>query len=172
MKTLCSVFAFLLLTAMLCAQAAKPAADSAPKAADLVSKESANARAYSGMYAFLKDGEFVQITVDDPTHVTGYVSRFGDGGSDKAEFIDHYFKNGKVDGNKLTFSTEIVRGLSFDFKGAVERGEGKTADDEAYFVLKGTLTENATDANKKVTSHASEVALKMFPKEPAPGVKK
>ena len=41
------------------------------------------------------------------------------------------------------------------FSGTFERGEGKNPGDEAYFVLKGTLTENISDANKKVTSHAS-----------------
>src|SRR5260370_11599550 len=33
---------------------------------------------YSGMYSFLRDGEFVQITVEDQGRVTGFVSRYGD----------------------------------------------------------------------------------------------
>jgi len=33
---------------------------------------------YSGMYNFLRDGEFVQITVEDEGNVTGFISRFGD----------------------------------------------------------------------------------------------
>ncbi len=159
------MFVFLLLMGILFAQAAK-------RAESVPSQDSKNGRAYSGMYTFLKEGEFVQITVDDPTHVTGYVSRFGDEDSGKAAFVDHYFKNGKLDGNNLNFTTEIVQGVAFDFKGAVERGEGKNPGDESYFVLKGTLTENRTDANKKMTSHSSEVAFRMFPKEPAPEVRK
>jgi len=55
--------------------------------------------------------------------------------------------------------------VSFDFKGSVVRGEGKNPGDEAYFVLQGTLTENASDANKKVTSHSQDVAFKMFPQD-------
>ena len=68
----------------------------------------------------------------------------------------------------MSFTTEIVHGIAFDFKGAVERGEGKNPGDEGYFVLKGTLTENASDANKKTTSHSREVAFKMFPQDAAP----
>jgi len=32
---------------------------------------------YSGMYNFLRDGEFVQVTVEDQGNVTGFISRFG-----------------------------------------------------------------------------------------------
>jgi hypothetical protein len=130
--------------------------------------------ACSGMYTFLKEGEFVQVTVEDEGHVTGFISRFGDGESDKGAFLDQFFKTGKLDGNKLIFTTDIVHGVAFDFKGTVERGEGKNPGDEAYLVLKGTLTENTTDVNKKITSHAREVTFKMFPQnaEPAPTARK
>jgi hypothetical protein len=129
---------------------------------------------YSGMYTFLKEGEFVQVTVEDAGHVTGFVSRFGDGESDKGAFLDQFFKSGKLEGNKLSFTTDIVHGVAFDFKGTVGRGEGKNPGDEAYFVLKGTLTENLSDVNKKVTSHAWDVEFKMFPRDvaPAPAVRK
>jgi hypothetical protein len=118
---------------------------------------------YSGMYSFLKDGEFVQITVEDEGRVTGFVSRYGDGESDKGAFLDQYFHSGKLDGNKLTFTTETVHAVWFEFKGTVERGEGKNPGDEAYYVLKGTLTDNASDAEKKVTSHSNEVVFRLFP---------
>ena len=127
---------------------------------------------YSGMYSFLKEGEFVQVTVEDAGRVTGFISRFGDGESDKGAFLDQFFKTGKLEGNKLSFTTEVVHGVSYDFHGTVERGEGKNPGDEAYFVIKGTLTENVTDVNKKVTSHPRDVVFKMFPQEssPSPGV--
>lgn len=120
---------------------------------------------YSGMYSFLKEGEFVQLTVEDDGKVTGFVSRYGDGESDKETFLDQYFKNGKLEGNNLSFVTETVHAVWFEFKGTVERGEGKNPGDEAYYVLKGTLTYNATDAGKKAITHPREVELKMFPKE-------
>jgi hypothetical protein len=102
--------------------------------------------------------------VEDQGRVTGSISRYGDGESDKGTFLDQYFRSGKLDGNKMSFTTETVRGVWFEFKGTVERGEGKNPGDEAYYVLKGTLTDNTSDATKKVTTHASEVVLKMFPK--------
>jgi len=123
---------------------------------------------YSGMYSFLKDGEFLQVTVEDGGSVTGYISRFGDGESDKGAFLDQFFKNGKLDGNKLTFTTEIVHGVSFDFHGSIDRGEGKNPGDEGYLVIKGTLTENVSDVNKKVTSHSREVVFRLFPQETTP----
>jgi hypothetical protein len=119
---------------------------------------------YSGMYSFLKDGEFVQITVEDEGKVTGFISRYGEEG-DKANFIDQFFRTGTLEDNKLNFATETVHGVWFEFKGTVERGEGKNPGDEAYYVLKGTLKGNTTDTQKKITSHSSEVALKMFPEK-------
>lgn len=121
---------------------------------------------YSGMYSFLKDGEFVQVTVEDDGRVTGFISRYGD---DKVTFVDQFFKSGKMDGNKLSFATKAVNGLAFDFKGTVERGEGKNPGDEGYFELKGTLSENLTDANKRTTSSSREVELKRFPQEKKDG---
>jgi hypothetical protein len=120
------------------------------------------------MYSFQKDGEFLQLTVEDAGSVTGFVSRFGDGESDKGAFLDQFFKTGKLEGNKLTFTTEVVHGMAFDFQGTVERGEGRNPGDEAYYVLKGTLTENVTDTNKKVSSHSRPVVFKMFPQDAAP----
>ncbi len=136
--------------------------------------EAKSGQEYSGMYSFQKEGEFVQVTVEEAGHVTGFVSRFGDGESDKGAFLDQFFKSGKLEGNKLSFTTEIVHGIAFDFKGTVERGEAKNPGDEGYFVLKGTLTENASDVNKKVSSHSREVVFKMFPQDaaPAPVVRK
>lgn len=160
------VLGVLNVSAELHAQTAKPSGDAGAKPAQPASApqpEAKGAPAYSGMYAFLKEGEFVQVTVEDTGHVTGFVSRFADQDNNQGEFLDQFFKNAKLEGNKLSFTTEIVRGVAFDFNGTIERGEGKNSGDEAYFVLKGTLTENASDANKKVTSHSQEVAFKMFP---------
>src|SRR6201997_5765426 len=78
---------------------------------------------YSGMYTFPQEGEFVQVPVEDEGHVTGFVSRYGDQDSDKGAFLDQFFKTGKLDGDGLTFSTEVVHGTQYEFKGAFERGE-------------------------------------------------
>jgi hypothetical protein len=178
MKKICFVF----LLACVCAfgattrtsvQDAKPPNDSAAKPAEPAAADK-EGKAYSGMYTFLKEGEFVQVTVEDEGRVTGFISRFGEGESDKGAFLDQFFRSGKLEGNKLSFSTELVHGVGFDFKGSVERGEGKNPGDDSYFVLKGSLTENVSDVNKKVTSHSRDVVFKMFPQEatPAPEVRK
>ncbi len=120
---------------------------------------------YSGMYSFQREGEFVQLTVEDAGNVTGFVSRFGDTDSDRGAFLDQFFKHGKLEGTKLNFTTDTVHGVWYEFKGTIERGDGKTLANEGYYIMKGTLTEYRTDADKKVTSTSREVQLKSFPRE-------
>jgi hypothetical protein len=168
MKRLHAIFFFAVICAVVTfasfADAQESAQDSkatAPKAE--TPSEAKAGREYSGMYSFLKDGEFVQITVEDGGKVTGFVSRYGEGDTDKGAFLDHYFRSAKLEGNRLSFVTETVQAVWFDFKGTVDRGEGKNPGDEGYYVLKGTLTDNSSDAAKKVTSHSLDVVLKIFP---------
>ncbi len=127
---------------------------------------------YSGMYSFLREGEFVQITVEAAGKVSGFVSRYGDLESDRGAFLDHFFKTGKLDGNQLTFTTDVVHGVWFDFKGVVTRGEGKTLADEGYYVVQGTLTENKKDDANKTSAKSKEVTLKLFPQDATPKVEK
>lgn len=120
---------------------------------------------YSGMYSFLQDGEFVQLTVEEEGRVTGFISHYGDSESDRGAFLDLFFKSGKLDGRNLTFTTQTVHGTWYEFKGTVERGPGKNPGDEAYYVLKGTLIQNNTDADKKTSSKSRDVAFKSFPQD-------
>ena len=123
---------------------------------------------YSGMYGFLRDAEFLQLTIEDGGRVTGFISRFGDLESDRGVFLDHFFKQGKLEANKLTFTTETVHNVWYEFKGTVDRGQGKSHSEEEYYILHGTLTENTTDANKKTSSRSRQVALKSFPQDSEP----
>jgi hypothetical protein len=118
---------------------------------------------YSGMYSFLREAEYVQLSVEDQNKVSGYISRFGDGESDKGAFLTQFFKQAKLDGPQLSFTTDTVHGVWFEFHGRVERGPGKTPVDEAYYVLKGTLTQYHTDSNKKVSAQERTVEWKRFP---------
>ena len=120
---------------------------------------------YSGMYTFLRDGEFVQITQEDKGKLTGFVSRYGDLESDRGAFLDQFFKQGALDGHNLSFTTDVVHGVWFQFQGTAERGPGKTVNDEGYYVLKGTLTQHSTDANRKEVAKSREVVFKSFPQD-------
>ena len=128
----------------------------------------APAQDYSGMYSFLKDGEFIQITIEEKGAVSGFISRFGDSGSDKGSFLDQFFKSGQLDGNKVTFTTENVHGVWFTFDGNFERGPGKKLEDNAYFVVRGMLTRFSTDAEKKTVSQERQVEFKSFPRDTSP----
>jgi len=127
---------------------------------------------YSGMYGFFRDGEFLQLTIEDGGKVTGFVSRFGDLESDRGVFLDHFFKQGKLDGAKLSFTTETVHNVWYEFKGTVDRGQGKTRGEEDYYVLHGTLTEYSMDANKKTSARSRQVAFKSFPQDSEPAARK
>ncbi len=119
------------------------------------------------MYSFLREGEFVQITVEDKGRVTGFISRFGDSESDKGVFMNQFFKSGKLEDAKISFITEGVHGVWFEFAGAATRGPGKKPDEDAYYLLRGTLTRFSTDAEKKTTSQVSTVQFKSFPRDAA-----
>src|SRR4029077_13128846 len=110
------------------AQSSRPASSSTQQPVSVPKGAKTDAQ-YSGMYAFLKEGEFVQVTIENQGTVTGFVSRYGDGESDKGAFLDLFFKSGRLEGSKLSFATETVHAVSFEFKGTVERGEGKNPGD-------------------------------------------
>jgi hypothetical protein len=118
----------------------------------------------SGMYTFLREGEFVQVTVEDGT-VSGFVSRYGDRESDKDAFLDQFFSKASLDGKNLAFTTKPVHGTWYEFSGVVARGEAKMPDKEGYWVIQGTLKQNEEDENKRVSAKSREVTFKSFPQE-------
>jgi hypothetical protein len=117
----------------------------------------------SGMYSFLREGEFVQVTVEDVGHVTGFVSRYGDSDSDRGVFLNQFFKTGKLDGNHLSFSTETVHLVWFELQAVVEHDSQKHPGEEGYRILRGKLTEHREDPNQKDSPKDYDVALKSFP---------
>jgi len=124
---------------------------------------------YSGMYTFLREGEFIQVTVEDESKVSGFISRFGDSDTDKNEFLDQFFESGKLDSGHLTFTTKNVHGTWFTFDGTVGRGSGKKPEDEGYYVIRGTLNRFRSDADKKNTTQDSRrVEFKSFPRDVTP----
>lgn len=131
-------------------------------AAQQTTKGTGSAYDVSGTYSFLREGEFVQLTVDDGK-LSGYISRFGDTESDKGQFIDQFFDKTSLVGDRLTFSTKTVHGVSYDFNGRVSITPGKQPDSEGYRVMKGTLVQHSTDDHGQDKSMQREVEFKSFP---------
>ena len=154
--------ALFLLAVALTAMAQKPRNDK-PVAAQpsAASGENSAAEDISGMYSFLKEGEFLQINLDREG-VSGYVSRQGDLESDRGMFLDQFFSKASVHDHDVAFVTKPVHGVWFEFKGRYDRGGGKTKAEDAYYVLRGTLTEFVTDADKNTTSRARQVEFKLY----------
>jgi hypothetical protein len=118
---------------------------------------------YSGRYSFLRDGEDIQLN-QTGGKVDGYVTRFGDGDSDQGTMLQHTFKTAKLDGNNLTFTTNPVHAVYYEFKGTIERGPAKTKGDDGYYQMVGTLTEY-TQQGKDVTAKSRQVTFKLFADE-------
>ena len=150
---------FLLLIAM----AFGAAAQTAPPAQSSDTAKPAKQDDISGMYSFEKDGEFVQINQEEDGIISGFVSRFGDDVTDKKTFLDQFFSKAALNGKTLTFATKVIHGTWFEFKGDVERGPGKTPNDEGYHLIKGKLTRHkaAAEGGEKVESR--EIEMKSFP---------
>lgn len=118
----------------------------------------------SGMYTFLREGEFVQITVENGK-LSGFVSRYGDRDSDRDAFLDQFFNKASLDGRKLSFTTKPVHGTWYEFAGEVSRGEAKTPDKEGYWIIRGTLKKYSEDDNKNVSAESRQVTFKSFPQD-------
>jgi hypothetical protein len=116
----------------------------------------------SGMYSFIREGEFLQITLD-PKSVTGYISRLGESDSDSGVFLDQFFAKADVQGHDVSFTTRPLHSLWYEFKGRFSRGPGKTRGDDGYYILRGTLKEiTSNNAEKAVTSRSREVEFKLL----------
>ena len=126
----------------------------------------------TGMYSFQRDGEFVQITLDEwhtpkpeeTFSVTGYISRYGDESSDKDQFLDQFFSKGSLRGSHLEFTTKQVHGAWYEFRGELKRGSAKSRTDEGYYLLTGILIESRI-RDGKTSARQREITMKMFPDE-------
>ncbi len=122
---------------------------------------------FSGAYTFLKDGEFVQINVQNGK-LDGWVSRFGESDSDKGATIDQFFDKTTLEGNRVSFTTKTIHGVRYEFAGTVSRGPAKTRAQDGYFILRGTLTQYTTDADHKETARQRDVEFKLLPIDETP----
>lgn len=155
---------FFLLTAVICAltaAGARPLAAS-PASAFQSGGRSASSNDISGMYTFLREGDYVQITVEEG-RLSGYISRIGDADSDKGELIDQFFDKTTLQGDRISFNTKTVHGIWYDFSGTISVAPGKKAGEEGYRVIKGTLTLHATDPKGAEKAMQRQVDFKSFP---------
>jgi hypothetical protein len=161
----------LFLLSLLIAAPASGQSKPAPTTAD-----SAQSNDISGMYSFLREGEFVQINIEEQGVVSGFISRYGDSQSDKGAFLDQFFEKASFANNHLQFKTKPVHSIWFEFEGEVGRGTGKTPTDDAYRVIRGKLTQHEMDSAQKDSAKSRDVEFKSFPQdyaedEPAPAKK-
>jgi len=154
----------LVVMASFCAltTAAAEPLEASPTSAFQSSRTQSAGKDISGMYTFLREGEFVQITVEEG-RMSGYVSRFGDTDTDKGEFIDQFFDKATLQGDHLSFNTKTVHGIWYDFSGTISVVPGKKPGEDGYRVIKGTLTQHATDAKGAEKAMQRQVDFKSFP---------
>ena len=116
----------------------------------------------SSMFTFLKEGEFVQLSLEDGK-LSGFISRFGDSDSDKGEFIDQFFDKASLQGDHLYFKTTTVHAAWYELDGTLTVVPGKKVGDEGYRVIRGKLTIHASDAKGNEQASEKTVELKSFP---------
>jgi hypothetical protein len=149
------VCCLLVLTVIASAQKTKKTSASKSQPAT----NTAAAEDISGTYSFLKEGEFVQINLEQ-SGVSGYISRQGELESDRGQFLDQFFSKAVVSGHDISFTTKPLHGIWFEFKGRFERGPADSKAKDAYYIIHGTLTEFRADAENKTTSRSREVEFK------------
>ncbi len=118
----------------------------------------------SGMYSFLREGEFVQITVENGK-LSGFVSRYGERDSDRDVFLDQFFNKASLAGSHMDFTTKPIHGTWYEFSGDVNRGDAKTPDKEGYWIIRGTLKQFDQDEAGRVAAKSREITMKSFPQE-------
>jgi len=116
----------------------------------------------AGLYSFVKEGESLQITLDEG-QLSGYITRFGESDSDKGQLIDQFLSKGSLNGNHLTFATKTVHGVWYEFDGMIEIQPGKAPGTEGYRLIKGNLKQHDTDAKGHDKVRERTVEFKSFP---------
>jgi hypothetical protein len=158
MHSLRTILVFLLAAGLSAAAQTKKTQPKAPQQDS--AQVPAPAEDISGMYTFTGDGEFLQFTREEDA-ITGYISRRGDLESDRGAFLDQFFSKASVEDHDVSFTTKVVHGVWFEFKGRFDRGPGKTKAEDGYYVLRGTLTEFTSSQDKNSsTSRSRQVEFK------------
>jgi hypothetical protein len=100
----------------------------------------------SGSYALSTNpAEVIEIILngqDDQVRLQGYVTRIGQGVSDRGASLTYFFARTTVSPSQLTFMTRQVHGVWWSFTGSIERGSAQMSTEKGFYYLTGTLTEH------------------------------
>lgn len=100
----------------------------------------------AGTYALSPDAaEVIEIILNgegDSVRLQGYLTRMGDGTSDRGAPLTYFFARTTVSPTALTFITKQVHGVWWSFAGTIDRGSAQTNAQKGYYFLNGTLTEH------------------------------
>jgi hypothetical protein len=100
----------------------------------------------SGSYALSPNpAEMIEIILNgdgDSVRLQGYLTRIGDGVSDRGAPLTYFFARTTVSPTQITFITRQVHGVWWSFAGTIERGSAQVSTQKGYYFLNGTLTEH------------------------------
>lgn len=124
----------------------------------------------SGTYALSQEpGEVIEIILNgegNDCRLQGYLTRLGDGESDRGASLTYFFQQTSVAPSQLQFSTRQVHGVTWSFTGHIDRGSVQQPSQKGYYYLAGTLIEHFSTGE----SQARRVSLPLLPQgtQPSP----
>jgi hypothetical protein len=100
----------------------------------------------AGSYALSPDSaEVIEMILNgdgNSVRLQGYLTRMGDGSSDRGAPLTYFFARTTVSPTGLTFITKQVHGVWWSFAGTIDRGSAQSNAQKGYYFLNGTLTEH------------------------------
>jgi hypothetical protein len=122
----------------------------------------------SGSYALSPNtAEVVEIILNgdgNDVRLQGYLTRMGDGVSDRGAPLTYFFARTTVNPAQLTFITRQVHGIWWSFTGTIARGSAQMSTQKGYYFLNGTLTEHFDNGQ----SAPQRVSLPLLPEGQSP----
>ena len=117
----------------------------------------------AGAYALSPNpAEVIEMILNgsgDEVRLQGYVTRIGDGTSDRGAPLTYFFARTTVSPARLTFITRQVHGVWWSFTGNIDRGSVQSSAQKGYYFLNGTLTEHFDNGQ----SAPQRVSLPLLP---------
>ena len=100
----------------------------------------------AGAYALSPNpAEIVEMILNgdgSSVRLQGYLTRMGDGSSDRGAPLTYFFARTTVSPTQLTFITRQVHGVWWSFAGTIDRGSAQSNAQKGYYFLNGMLTEH------------------------------